>query len=266
MIIFPPAKINLGLKVLRKRPDGYHDIETCMLPIPLFDVLEILPAQDLKFVQTGNKIEGEKEDNLVLMAWRLLHERHNAPKALIHLQKHIPTGAGLGGGSSDAAFLLRGMNTLFELKLSSDLLQELAAELGSDCPFFIKDQVQFASGRGEILSSCALNLKDWYLKVVYPGIHVSTAQAYAGMKPTDLSQHVKTILELPVSEWKALLINDFEASVFSAFPQIAQVKEELYTEGAVYASMSGSGSAVFGLFETKPRTSQGPASSWVMQL
>src|SRR3989338_5776210 len=188
MIIFPPAKINLGLKVMKKRPDGYHDIETCMLPIPLFDVLEILPAQHLKLVQTGNKIEGDQEGNLVLKAWRLIHERYNAPKVLIHLQKHIPTGAGLGGGSADAAYLLRRMNTLFSLQLSTKRLQELAAEVGSDCPFFIKDAAQLARGRGEILSDFTLDLKGWYLKLIDPGIHVSTAQAYASIKPADVRQ------------------------------------------------------------------------------
>lgn len=266
MIIFPSAKINLGLKVLRKRADGYHDIETCMLPIPLFDVLEILPSKDLKFLQTGNKIEGQLEDNLVFRAWHLLHERHNAPSARIHLQKHIPTGAGLGGGSSDAAHLLRGMNALFGLQVSTERLQELGAELGSDCPFFIKDLAQLASGRGEVLSDCALDLKGWHLKLVYPQIHVSTAQAYAGVQPSETGIDLKTILELPVKEWKPLLLNDFEKSVFSAFPEIARLKDELYAEGAVYASMSGSGSAVFGLFEDQPQLSEPNASSWVMQL
>lgn len=266
MIIFPPAKINLGLKVLRKRLDGYHDIETCMLPIPLFDVLEILPSKDLKFLQTGNEIEGDLEDNLVLKAWHLLHEHYNVPETYIHLRKQIPSGAGLGGGSADAAYLLRGMNALFDLQLSNQRLQELSTELGSDCPFFVKDVAQFATGRGEILSDCSLSLKGWYLKLVYPKIHVSTAQAYAGVRPTEEGENIKSVLEVPVKEWRALLVNDFEASVFLAFPEIEGVKEELYAEGAAYASMSGSGSAVFGLFENQPQLSVSDVSSWVLQL
>jgi 4-diphosphocytidyl-2-C-methyl-D-erythritol kinase len=266
MILFPPAKINLGLQILRKRADGYHDIASCMYPIPLFDILEILPADSLEFRQSGLEIPDVPEHNLVLKAWRLLHEGHGAPPAFFHLRKQIPMGAGLGGGSADAAYVLRGMNELFALGLSDVALRNLAAELGSDCAFFVENRAQFAEGRGEILSSLPLDLQGYYLKLIHPGIHVSTAEAYAGVIPSEAQISIPEILKCPIETWKTQLHNDFEDSIFPLHPVLKTIKEGLYSEGAVYASMSGSGSAVFGIFTSKPERIAADGNCWVLAL
>jgi 4-diphosphocytidyl-2-C-methyl-D-erythritol kinase len=263
MILFPPAKINLGLNVLRKRRDGYHDLDTCMVPIPLCDILEILPAETLQYIQTGLAIPGSENDNLCVKAYKLLKERYNLPPVYLHLRKEIPMGAGLGGGSADAAYVLTGLNTLFELKISSDKLEEFAAQLGSDCPFFVKNEAQIAHGRGEILSPCALDLKGMYLKIINPGIHVGTKEAYAGVVPNAEGETVAAILQHPMESWKGQLKNDFEVSVFAAHPILQQIKEKLYEEGAVYAAMSGSGSTMFGIFNAEPRLTHQANSAWM---
>ena len=252
MIFFPPAKINLGLRVLYKRSDGYHEIDSCMLPIPLVDVLEILPSTHFSFQQTGLTIPGNNSDNLCVKAYELMKEAYSLPPVYIHLRKEIPMGAGLGGGSADAAYVLRALNSLFDLNCSSAILEEIAAKLGSDCPFFIKDIPQIAKGRGEVLSPCNVSLKGYYLKIVNPGIHVGTKEAYDGIVLCPNAPIVKTIVEGPIENWKELLVNDFEHSVFSKHPVLAELKSSLYNEGAVYASMSGSGSTMFGIFKDEP--------------
>lgn len=266
MIFFPPAKINLGLQILRKRGDGYHDIASCMLQIPLYDVLEILPSKVLEFRQSGLEIPDAPEANLVRKAHRLLQEYCQAPPAYFHLRKHIPMGAGLGGGSSDAAYTLVGMNEVFKLGLSSETLQELSAHLGSDCAFFIEGKAQLAEGRGEVLSPLSVDLSGYYLKLIHPGVHVSTAEAYAGVTPRIGGPALREILTGPIETWKEALHNDFEDSIFPRFPEIKALKDAMYKDGALYASMSGSGSSVFGIFTVEPKKSNPGLSEWVLAL
>lgn len=251
MLLFPPAKINLGLSIISKRNDGYHELETCMLPIPFFDILEILPANEFSFHQSGLEIPGLKGDNLCEKAFRLLHKKHTIPNAMIHLRKQIPMGAGLGGGSSDAAYILKGLNELFRLELSDEDLENLAAELGSDCPFFIKNEAQLAKGRGEKLTPVNLTLKGYFLVLLNPGIHVGTKEAYAGVKPSMKEKPLEVLLENPISIWQNEIINDFEQSIFANHPKIETLKQELINVGAMYAAMSGSGSSVFGIFQNE---------------
>lgn len=250
MISFPPCKINLGLNVISKRSDGYHNLETCFFPVPLTDALEILPADTLSFNLSGNAIPGSAEDNLCLKAYRLLQKDFNLKPVEIFLHKVIPSGAGLGGGSSDGAHTLRLLNNVFKLNLPTEQLKAYALQLGSDCPFFIEDKPMLGTGRGEVLTEVAVNLHGKFLVLIKPDIHVSTADAYAGVTPAAPLTRIQDILEKePVSAWKNLLANDFESSVFTKYPQIAAIKEKLYANGALYASMSGSGSSVFGIFD-----------------
>ncbi len=250
MVSFPHCKINLGLNVIDKRPDGFHDIETCFYPIPWSDLLEIIPSDTLNFDSTGLSIPGEVHDNLCLKAYGLLKTDFDLPPVHIHLHKLLPTGAGLGGGSSDAAFTLRTLNEIFKLNLSTTRLSEYASKLGSDCAFFVQQKAMMGTGRGEILSPVTISLKGKFMVLVKPDIHVSTAEAYAGITARRPSQSVqKTIEETSITEWKDLLTNDFEDSVFKTYPRIRELKERLYQLGATYSSMSGSGSTVFGIFD-----------------
>lgn len=251
MIAFPPCKINLGLHVVSKRSDGYHDLETCFFPIPWNDILEITPASTTSFTTSGNAIPGNDADNLCLKAYRLLPA---LPPVHIHLHKVIPTGAGLGGGSSDAAHTLRLLNTMFELNLSTTELMNYASRLGSDCAFFIQDDPMIGRGRGEILTAHSVQLKGKYILLVKPEIHVSTAEAYAQVTPAAPKQALEQVLQKPVTQWKEFLINDFETSVFTKHPTIGEIKQQLYAAGAVYASMSGSGATVFGIFDHRINT------------
>lgn len=253
MVTFPPCKINLGLHVLVRRPDGYHDISTCFYPVPWTDLLEILPAASLDFKQTGISIPGKLQDNLCLKAYEMLKNDFQLPSVQIHLHKIIPTGAGLGGGSSDAAHTLRLLNSIFQLKLSQQQLMEYALRLGSDCPFFLLDKPMLGRGRGELLVQVPVNLKGFYLVILTPGIHVSTAEAYAGVNPTIPREGLPQMIDRPLTEWKTMLRNDFENSIFKKYPIIQELKERLYSTGAIYASMSGSGSSLFGIFEKEHR-------------
>lgn len=251
MIAFPPCKINLGLRVLEKRSDGYHNLETCFYLLPFTDILELLPAQQLSFTATGNVIPGDGKDNLCLRAYALIKKDFDIPPVAIHLHKVIPTGGGLGGGSSDAAYTLRLLNSLFTLQLTTDQLKHYAQQLGSDCAFFIEDGSMLGTGRGEILEPISVSLEDKFLVLLHPPIHVSTAEAFRHVVPEQSSSSVKTIVEnTPLPAWKELLKNDFESSVFQTHARIRHYKESLYQQGAVYASMSGSGSSVFGIFDT----------------
>jgi len=260
MILFPPAKINLGLRVLHKREDGYHEIETCMIPIPFFDVLELLKSPDFTFRQTGLSIEGNTGSNLCVRAYELLKSKCGIPPVYMHLRKELPMGAGLGGGSSDAAYVLRGLNDLFELGLSLVELESLASVLGSDCPFFIRNEAQLARGRGELLSRLAIDLKGYYLKLVNPGIHVGTKEAYAGVVFNTQKEALSDVLSAPIEDWKEKLTNDFEVSVFRSHPVLQEIKRNLYAEGAVYAAMSGSGSTMFGIYAFQPKESFGASN------
>lgn len=255
MILFPQAKINLGLNVLYKREDGFHEIDSCMLAIPFYDVLEILPASKFEFKQTGLTVDGNLSDNIVVKAYRLLQLKYNLPPVYLHLQKHIPMGAGLGGGSADAAYTLVGLNELFTLNLTDEELKRLAAQLGSDCPFFITKSSQLASGRGEKLIPFSLNLTHLYLKIVNPNLHIGTQEAYAAISFSENKKPVKEILNQSMETWKSELKNDFETSVFLKFPQLSEIKEKMYAEGAIYASMTGSGSTIFGIYNNEPTLS-----------
>ena len=252
MITFPNAKINLGLHITSKRKDGYHDIETCMVPIPLCDALEMVLDKKPSWNSSGLAIPGDPKDNLILKAEKLIRKDFQGlPNLSIHLHKNIPMGAGLGGGSADGAFALQLMNNLFDLHLDNFFLEEYAAQLGSDCPFFIENTPKIARGRGEILEPIDLSLKGRYLVLINPGIHVGTKEAYAGVTPAPPKVKLEEVLA-DRSQWKSELVNDFEESIFKNHPEIAEIKEKMYSAGAYYAAMSGSGSSVFGLFEEKP--------------
>lgn len=248
MICFPNAKINLGLNIVSKRPDGYHNIETVFYPIPVKDALEAVPAPALSFSQTGIAVDAPAEKNLVMKAYRLLETVASLPPLEIHLLKSIPFGAGLGGGSADAAFMLTLLNQIGRLGLSETELEDLAARIGADCPFFIRNRPVFATGTGNVFQPVDLSLTGYHLCLVKPDVSVSTPEAYARVTPAAPALSLKEIIRRPVSEWKETMVNDFEASVFPRFPEIRRLKEKLYESGALYASMSGSGSSVFGLF------------------
>ena len=252
MICFPNAKINLGLHVLSKRADGYHNIETVFYPVhQLYDALEIVPVTKgmTTFSQTGIPIDGNVEDNLIMKAYHLLKQDYDLPEVAIYLQKHIPLGAGLGGGSSDAAFMIKLLNDFAGLKLTVEQMEMYAGQIGADCPFFIQNIPVFAEGIGSVFSPVSISLQAYHLMVVKPSVSVSTKEAYARMKPQQPALPLKEIIRLPINEWKNLLINDFELGVFALYPEIEEIKQKLYAEGALYASMSGSGSAVFGIFD-----------------
>ena len=260
MITFPNAKINLGLNITEKRPDGYHNLETVFYPVPIEDALEIhvqnncqLPAangqvQKFSLHQAGLEITGNAADNLVVKAYLMLDKVFDLPPVDIHLYNHIPSGAGLGGGSSDAAFMLKLLNKRFELGLTTEKLEEYAAALGADCAFFINNMPTYAEGIGNLFSPITLSLKDYQILLVKPYIFVSTREAFSLIKPHKPEYSLKETIALPVSEWKERLVNDFETSVFPQYPAIGEIKDKLYQKGAIYAAMSGSGSSVFGLF------------------
>ena len=257
MILFPNAKINLGLNIIRKRPDGYHDLETFFCPVSLYDALEIIPqnpslhsGKQLIYSSSGIIIDGNTEDNICIKAYHLLKKDFpNLPGIQMHLHKRIPTGAGLGGGSADGAFTLRLLNILFKLNIKDEQLANYALQLGSDCPFFILNTPCFAQGQGEQLSPIAINMTGYEVLLVNPGIHISTAKAFAGVNPIVPGKSIYGIIQQPVSTWRSELVNDFEKAIFPQFPAIGEIKDQLYALGASYASMTGSGSSVYGIFE-----------------
>ncbi|MDN5212147.1 4-(cytidine 5'-diphospho)-2-C-methyl-D-erythritol kinase [Fulvivirgaceae bacterium BMA12] len=254
MLSFPNAKINLGLNIIEKRKDGFHNLESCFYPVPWHDVLEIVPSQKLSFQITGLEIPGDPMENLCLKAYRLLAEDFDLEPVSIHLHKIIPMGAGLGGGSSDAAATLKLLNQLFTLDLDEETLAGYASEIGSDCAFFIKNAATLAHGKGDQFLKITINLAEKYLVLVYPNIHVNTAVAYSGIIPQKPSHGIAKIIENePLSSWKDQLTNDFEHGIFKQHPSLTHIKATLYQLGAAYASMSGSGSALFGLFEQMPQ-------------
>lgn len=256
MVVFPNCKINLGLRILDKRPDGFHNLSTVFYPVPLKESLEIIRSEttdrQVQFSLSGNAIEGPEESNLCIKAYHLLKKDFPAlPAIKMHLHKAIPSGAGLGGGSADGAFTLALLNQKFQLHLTQQQLIDYALQLGSDCPFFILNQPCIASGRGELMQPVALSLSGYHLVLVNPGIHINTGWAFTELKkyqPVQMEEGLDTIVTKPVNEWKGLLMNDFEQPVFAHHPEIKAIKEKLYNHGAVYAAMSGSGSTVFGVF------------------
>jgi 4-diphosphocytidyl-2-C-methyl-D-erythritol kinase len=251
MLAFANAKVNLGLFITEKRPDGYHNLETVFYPVRLFDVIEITDAPELTCVVEGILVPGDAEDNICLKTYRLLQNDFSLPPQKITLLKNIPVGAGLGGGSSDAAFLIKLINDKFNLGLTVGKMQDYARQLGADCAFFIENEPVFASGIGDVFEPVVVQLDEYFLVLVKPPVHVSTAIAYAGIIPKKISIGLNELIKLPLPDWKANLKNDFETSVFSKFPEISVIKDKLYEAGAVFAIMSGSGSSVFAIFEKK---------------
>ncbi|HYW94145.1 MAG TPA: 4-(cytidine 5'-diphospho)-2-C-methyl-D-erythritol kinase [Bacteroidales bacterium] len=252
MISFPNAKINLGLYITGKRTDGFHTIETVMLPCGPSDILEFVESDHDQLDTTGLETGAGSTDNLVMRTLDLLRLNFDIPPLHVHLHKSIPTGAGLGGGSSDAAFMLKTLNDHFSLGLNTEKLELYAARLGSDCTFFISNRPALATGRGEILTPVQTGSNNLHIVLLNPGLHVSTKEAYAGVVPAPPGEDIIATLSRPVTDWKNRLENQFEKTVFIIHPQIATLKKLLYAAGAAYASMSGSGSSVFGLFPGVP--------------
>ncbi len=251
MLVFPNAKINLGLFITEKRTDGFHNLESLFLPIALCDILEVVPStEETSLVCTGESNDIPTEKNIVYKAWKLLQEEYGIGHVKIHLHKIIPSGAGMGGGSSDGTYMLKALNELFQLNLSIPRLEELSAHLGSDCPFFVQNKAALISGRGEVVTPVDFSLVGKYLVVVNPGIHISTAQAFQGIQPQPSNFDWKKLIEN--QDLSDDLKNDFEPQVFKLFPEIETIKETLLREGAIFASMSGTGSTVYGIFHSKP--------------
>lgn len=264
MVLFPPAKINLGLEILSKRADGYHSINSIFIPTSLTDVLELIPSNKFSFASSGLKIQGSVDSNLVVKAYELMRANYQIAPVTIHLHKNIPMGAGLGGGSADGAFTILGLNQIYNLNLSKEKMAELALEIGSDCPFFIYNSSCLVQGRGEVIQPISENpIEGLYLKLVNPGIHIGTAEAYAGISPRN--NHGTSLIEKlqHPRNWSNELKNDFEAAIFQKNPSIKLIKEELYQEGAIYVSMTGSGSTMYGLFENKPTKTFANYYEWI---
>jgi len=253
MISFPNAKINLGLHITEKRPDGFHNLETVFFPVGWCDALELVEADEFQFSTSGISIAGDQESNLVVKAYRLLQKDFDLPELKIHLHKQIPFGAGLGGGSSDGAFMIKLLNKSFNLGLDEEKLLKYAVVLGSDCPFFILNKPVYAKGRGEIMQETTVSLNGMFILLVKPPVEVSTAKAFQWVTPKKSSVSLPELLSLPVQEWNGKVVNQFEPSVFQQYPELEEVKKKLYDLGAVYASMSGSGSCIFGLFNELPK-------------
>lgn len=249
MLSFPNAKINIGLYITEKRLDGFHNLESCCYPVGWNDVLEIIPAEKLSFKSTGIEIPGNPDTNLCLKAYRLVCQDFKLPPVMIHLHKIIPIGAGLGGGSADGAFTIKTLNELFELNMSVETMENYARPLGSDCAFFIQNKPKFCFGKGDQFEEIKVNLFDKFIILVNPNIHISTAEAYLGVKSRKVNIDLGKIVQNPVNQWVNVIKNDFENHLFSKYPAIETIKNSLYTYGAEYASMTGSGSTVFGIFK-----------------
>lgn len=274
MIVFPNCKINLGLNVLRKRSDGFHELETVFYPLPIHDILEIVFLKKLRghpgipFSVSGLEIDGEKNSNLCLKALKLLKKKiPQMPSVQLHLHKVIPAGSGLGGGSSDAAFTLKVLNEICSLNLSKEQLLNSASQLGSDCPFFIINKPCFSKGRGELLKEIDLDLSPYKIVLANPGFAINTREAFTGIKPAIPEISIKEIIKRPIETWRDDLKNDFEKTIFHQYPGIEKIKNEMYDAGALYASMSGSGSSVFGIFLKQQSTGMSfPSHYFVREL
>lgn len=261
MIQFANAKINIGLQIIDRRPDGYHNLETVFYPIPLYDVVEIIRAEQTLFVPTGLPIPETAKtgseaavavdsaaNNLCMRAYHLLKQEFDLPPVEIHLHKTIPMGAGLGGGSSDAAATLMALNMEFQLGLSPVQMEDYAGRLGADCPFFIRNKPVFATGTGNVFEEIELDLRGWHLLLVRPDLHIGTAEAYGSCIPRGSGKNLYSHIQSPLIEWRNTIENDFEKGLFVTYPLLARIKAQLYNLGAEYASMSGSGSVVYGIF------------------
>ena len=253
MINFPNAKINIGLNITERRPDGYHNLESIFYPVKINDALEVIEAQELQFSSSGIAIPGQMAENLCVKAYHLLAKDFDIPPVHIHLHKHIPIGAGLGGGSSDAAFFIKLMNEKFGLGLSAAQMEAYCRRLGADCAFFVENKPVFAFEKGDVFEPVGLDLSGFYLVLAMPDVQVSTAEAYRGVRAAPAQSDLKSIIQLSPDQWKHTVKNDFEASVFEKFLLIRGVKAAMYQAGALYASMSGSGSSVYGIFKSETR-------------
>ncbi|SEN50447.1 4-diphosphocytidyl-2-C-methyl-D-erythritol kinase [Mucilaginibacter gossypiicola] len=252
MILFPNAKINIGLNITERRPDGYHNLETIFYPIGIKDALEVVKNDKLTFTSTGLDIPGTMDDNLCVKGYHMLKQDYDLPPVSIHLHKHIPIGAGLGGGSSDAAFFIRLMNDEFKLGLSVDDMTDYVRRLGADCAFFVENKPVFAFERGDEFENIKLDLSAYKIILVMPPVHVSTGEAFRGIKPTPVKDSLFDLIREPIADWKKLIKNDFEQTVFKNHVEIRGIKAALYEAGAIYSSMSGSGASVFGIFAETP--------------
>ena len=246
MIVYPNAKINIGLNVLKKRADGYHELSSVLYPVKeLFDILEIVPSDDFSFSSSGIEIPGKS--NICAEAFQILKNDFEIGNVKIHLHKLIPIGAGLGGGSADGAFVLKALSTLFDLQLSNTELEKYALQLGADCPFFIENTSKYVAGIGEKMFAIDLDLSEFELKFIFPDLHISTAEAYGGVTPDIPEHNLLDAIKHPIYNWKEEVRNDFEVSAFAKYPQLAKMKAKLYADGAIYASMTGSGSVIYGV-------------------
>ena len=249
MIFFAPAKINLGLKVLNRRSDHYHNIDTVFYPVPLYDIIEVMRNDSFSMQITGIQVDGLVEDNLLYKAWKLIHDQYSIPGVKIHLHKQIPMGAGLGGGSSDAATLIKAINSIFHLELTAETMKELSARLGADCPFFIDAIPIRALGIGDRFSPVSIDLSGYYLVLVKPAIHISTAEAYGGVFKEGANAVLFEDSFPEINSWKDVLVNSFEKHLFEKYSVLAQIKHQLYEMGAIFSLMSGSGATIYGIFE-----------------
>lgn len=265
MVLFPNAKINLGLNIIEKRPDGYHNLETVFYPVTWRDVLEIIPSDTTSLTVSGILVDGNFEENLVIKALRLLQHDFDIGNFSVFLQKNIPFGAGLGGGSADGACMLTLLNRQCNLSLSNEQLAAYAIRLGADCPFFIYNRPMFADGIGDRLEPIDINLESYRMVILKPATAVSTAEAYSMVKPHKPDVPLKSLITLPVANWRSVVVNDFEASVFARHPELEHLKALLYEQGAFYASMSGSGSALYGIFPSNiyPRIDVPDCKVWI---
>ena len=252
MIYKAGCKINLGLSVLGKRPDGYHNLESVLYPVPWYDLIEVVPSKEFSFSSSGIQVGGSVDDNLCVKAYKLVKEKYNVPSVKIHLHKVIPFGAGLGGGSSDAVAVIKLISSVFNLDISNSEMISMAGKLGSDCPFFVNNKPAYAIGTGVELHPVDIDLKDYFLAIIKPEMSVSTSMAYDNIKTYGSSGILLNAIKQPVEKWKELVVNDFEVSVFKEYSELSKIKENLYKSGAVYSAMTGSGSALYGLFNERP--------------
>ncbi len=253
MLVFPNTKINIGLNITEKRTDGFHNLETVFYPISLSDVLEFIETKKkTTFTNTGIHIDVPADKNLVLKAYNLLKTEHSLAELNIHLHKIVPLGAGLGGGSADASFMLTTLNEYFKLDISEKELIDYSQKLGSDCPFFIKNKPVFAEGTGNDFTEVELDLSSYYILLVKPDIHISTKDAFSNIKPVKPKHSLTELIKQPIKEWKNIIVNDFERNIFKLYPEIKAIKEKIYNMGAIYAQMSGSGATVYGIFKDEP--------------
>jgi len=256
VLTYSNAKINIGLNIVEKRDDGFHNIETLFFPISIRDAIEIADSREnspYTFSASGIPINIEAKDNIIVKAYELIRAKYNFPAQDIHLHKNIPFGAGLGGGSANAAYMIKLLNQKFNLNMSDEEMENEVKKLGSDCAFFIKNKPAFAIGKGDQLNSIDLDLSGYYILLIKPDIHISTPEAYANINPHKPKVSLKELIKQPIESWKTTIENDFENSIFPKHPLLAEIKEELYEEGAIYAAMSGSGSSMFGIFKSTPK-------------